>query len=188
MIRLLSLLTVLLALSAGPAEAQSRSDVVDELDELDRLALATFDRIQPLSIRDNAEYCGLFGYDIYGNLAATPARRGQTDSCDPGIEPFGFEVLASYHTHGAYSRDADTEVPSVDDLLGDFEEGIDGYIATPSGRVWLNLVEDEVSILLCGKGCVVADPSFRACPAFPPGDEHTIETLQLREENDTGEC
>ena len=179
------LIVALLVLLQGQAQAQSRSELTDELD---LFAVAHLDKVQPLSIRDKVEYCGLFGYDAAGRLAATRAVRGEPDSCDPGLEPLGFEVLASYHTHGAYSRDADSEVPSVDDLLGDFEEGIEGYIATPSGRVWLNLVEEELSIQLCGKGCVYADPEFRPCPAFLPAEEYTIETLELREENDTGEC
>ena len=179
------LLITLLPLLAGPAHAQSRSALTDDLD---LFAVAHFDKVQPLSIRDQVEYCGLFGYDAAGRIAATKAVRGGRDSCDPGLEPPGFEVLASYHTHGAYARDADSEVPSVDDLLGDFEEGIDGYIATPSGRVWLNLVEEEISFQLCGKGCVYADPSFRPCPAFLPAEEYTIEALELREERDTEEC
>ena len=181
----LSLLVPFLLLSVGSAQAQSRSELVDELD---LFAVAHLDKLQALSIRDNVEYCGLFGYDASGKIAATKAMRGLRDSCDPGIEPPGFDVVASYHTHGAYSRDADTEVPSADDLLGDFDEGIDGYVATPSGRVWLNLVEEELSILLCGPGCVRADPKFRPCPAFPPGVEHTVETLLDREARDTGEC
>lgn len=184
MFRCMSVIVLLLVLQA-PAHAQSRSDLTDELD---LFAVAYFDKIQPLSIRDKVEYCGLFGYDAAGRLAATEVVRGERDSCDPGLEPPGFEVLASFHTHGAYARDADSEVPSVDDLLGDFEEGIDGYVATPSGRVWLNLLEEEVSFQLCGKGCVYADPKFRPCPAFLPAEEYTIETLELREESDTGEC
>jgi len=161
----------------------------DELtDELDRFAIAFLDKIQPLSVRDKVEYCGLFGHDAYGNLIATEPIAGEPDSCDPGFEPEGFEVIASYHTHGAYSRDADAEVPSLDDLLGDFEEGIDGYIATPGGRVWLNLFEEEVSLQLCGPGCIFTDPAFRPCLAFAPAEEYTIETLELREDEDTGEC
>lgn len=184
MCRLLCLIGLLL-FAMEPAHAQSRSELSDELD---LFAVAHFDKVQPLSIRDKVEYCGLFGIDASGRIAATKALRGERDSCDPGIEPPGFDVLASYHTHGAYSRDADSEVPSVDDLLGDFEEDIDGYIATPSGRVWLNLVEEELSFQLCGKGCVTADPAFRPCPAFLPGEEYTVETLRMREERDTGEC
>lgn len=170
---------------SSPAIAQGRDSLVTELD---RFAAAHFDRIQPQSIADGVEYCGLLGIDADGRMAATPARRGDADSCRPDDEPDGFDVLASYHTHGAYDRDADTEVPSLDDLHSDIDEGIDGYIATPGGRLWLNDVEARQSVLLCEPGCIAADPKYRPCPAFPPGDSYTLETLRARADNDTGGC
>lgn len=179
------LFALLVLLVAQTATADDRSTLEDELDIF---AVKHFDEIQALSIAKNAEFCGYFGYNAAGRLAATEPTPGEADSCAPAEPPRGFGILASYHTHGAYSRDADTEVPSIDDLLGDFEEGIDGYIATPGGRVWLNLAEEEVSIQLCGPGCVRPDIAFRECKAFPPGDEHTVESLEAREERDTGEC
>ena len=168
-----------------PACAQSRSALDDELD---KFAAALFDRIQPRSIAENVEYCGLLGRDKSGKFAATKAKRGQVDDCEPEDSPDGFEVLASYHTHGAYTADADTEVPSVDDLEADIEERIDGYIATPGGRMWLNDAEEKASYLLCGPGCVVADKKFRECKAFLPADSYTLRTLKARAANDTGEC
>ena len=172
------LLILLAALTLpNPSIAQDRDMLADELD---RFAAAHFDRIQPRSITDGVEYCGLLGVDADGNLAATPAR--------PDEEPDGFEVLASYHTHGAYDRDADTEVPSLDDLVSDIDEGIDGYIATPGGRLWLNDAEARQSFLLCGPGCIAADPDYRPCPAFPPGERYSLETLRARADNDTGGC
>lgn len=180
------LLLIAIALfSIGPAQADPWEAITDELD---RFAVAHLDKVQALSIRDGVEYCGLFGYDAAGRLSATGPVAGEADSCDPGIEPDGFEVVASYHTHGAYARDADSEVPSLDDLLGDFEEGIDGYIATPGGRVWLNLFEERLAFQLCGRGCIQSDPAFRPCHAFLPAEEYTVESLALREEQDTGEC
>jgi hypothetical protein len=167
------------------ATAQDRSSLTEELDEF---AAMHFDWLQPRSIRDRIEYCGLFGIDSNGNLAATLATPGDADSCQPGDEPAGFDVLASWHTHGAYDRGADTEVPSFDDLDSDIEEGIDGYIATPGGRLWLNDAGERKSYLLCGEACVAADPAYRPCPAFAPASEYTLDTLRARAENDTGEC
>lgn len=97
-------------------------------------------------------------------------------------------MIVSWYTHGAYDRDADTEVPSRDDLDSDIEEEIDGVIATPGGRLWFNDVAAEKIILLCGVGCVVFDPAYRPCPTFAPGTEHTLGNLKERAENDTGEC
>lgn len=155
---------------------------------LEHFAAAHFDRIQPRSIADGVEYCGLFGYDADGKIAATQAVRGGADSCQPDRAPDRFVVLASWHTHGAYDRGADTEVPSLDDLVSDIEEGIDGFIATPGGRLWFNYAEGRRSVLLCGPGCVYSDPEYRPCPAFPPGARYTIRTLRERAENDTGGC
>ncbi len=167
------------------AHAQDRGELDDGLD---KFAAAHLDEIQARSIAENVEYCGYLGYDAAGRIAATQAKRGLEDSCEPDDPPDGFEIIASYHTHGAYTTDADTEAPSLDDLQGDFEEGIDGYIATPAGRLWLTLVEERLSFQLCGPGCVTADENFRACGAFPPGDEYTLGSLQARADEDTGEC
>ncbi len=169
----------------GPLAAQSRDTVNDALD---LFALDLFDRIQPVSIREGREYCGYLGFDAAGRMATTEPRRGLPDYCDPGSTPPGFDVVASWHTHGAWTWDADVEAPSIEDLLADFDEGIDGYIATPGGRVWLNLVDERRSILLCGRGCVVSDPAFRPCPAFLPGTEYTIPSLRARTRRDTGHC
>lgn len=179
------LATAVLILMPVQSAAQDRSALDGPLE---RFAAAHFDRIQPKSIADGVEYCGLFGYDAEGRLAATPAVRGTADSCQPEEEPDRFVVLASWHTHGAYDRDADTEVPSLDDLISDIEEGIDGFIATPGGRLWFNYAEGRRSVLLCGAGCVKADPAYRPCPAFPPGKRYTLDTLEARAENDTGGC
>lgn len=167
------------------ANAQKRSDLDDALD---RFAAAHFDKIQPRSIADNVEYCGYFGYDRTNKLVATLATRGEQDSCDPAEPPQGFAILASYHTHGAYTQDADTEVPSIEDLQGDIEEEIDGYIATPGGRLWVNSAEERLAFVLCGRGCVKADKRFRECKAYPPGEEYTLLELLQRAEEDPGNC
>lgn len=167
------------------ATAQDRRSLDDELD---KFAASVFDEIQPRSIAENLEYCGLLGLGASGKFAATKAKRGQIDDCEPENEPDGFRVLASYHTHGAYTPDVDTEVPSLDDLQADIEERIEGYIATPGGRLWLNDPEDRKSYQLCGPGCVVADKKFRACKAYLPAKSYTLRTLKARADNDTGEC
>ncbi|MEM6662786.1 MAG: DUF4329 domain-containing protein [Pseudomonadota bacterium] len=178
-------LAVVCSLLAAAAHGQSRSLVTDEVDQF---VLAHFDKIQPRSIRENREYCGLVGFDANDRLAITPARPGTVDSCDPGDDPPGWEVIASYHTHGGFLEYADSEVPSVDDLLGDFEEGIDGYVATPGGRVWLNLLEERLTFQLCGRNCVVADPKARPWKAFAPMIEYTLPALREREKTDPGVC
>lgn len=159
-----------------------------ELDELHQFAVEHLDTVQPISIRDGVEYCGLFGYDTRGKLVATQAHKGKVDSCRPQNEPPGFTILASYHTHGSFTMDADTEVPSEDDLLGDIEEEIYGYVATPSGRVWFNDWQTQEAVMLGGKGTISADPRFRDCLAFMPGNQYTVPELIRRADEDSGEC
>lgn len=135
---IVTVFAVALFFSIGSSFSQSQQDLSDELDEF---ALSQLEKIQLRSIRDNVEYCGFIGYDSSGELTATRAKRGQMDSCEPDDPPPGFDALASYHSPGAYTPDADTEVPSVDDLLADFDEDIGGYVSTPAGRVCFNDVE-----------------------------------------------
>ncbi|MEM1130638.1 MAG: DUF4329 domain-containing protein [Pseudomonadota bacterium] len=181
MIRLLCLLALVPAL----AVAQSRSAVTDDID---KYVLALFDDIQVASIEQNREYCGLIGFDHGDHLVHTGPFAGQTDSCDPNQGEVDIEVIASYHTHGGFDPGADSEVPSVDDLLGDFEEGIDGYVATPGGRVWLNIRDEQLTFQLCGRNCVVSDPAARPCKGFAPLVEYTIPMLRKRERDDPGTC
>ncbi len=176
-------LAVAVAAAPVPAAGQDRSALTDEFD---RFAAAFFDELQVRSIAENVEYCGYFGFDRAGQWVATPPTRGDAHGCLPDLPPPGFDALASYHTHAAY--DIDSEVPSVDDMLSDIDEAVDGYIATPGGRLWLNLFDEEVAILLCGPGCVTADVRFRECAAYPPDVEYTLDELYDREDNDPGYC
>lgn len=141
-----------LAISASPVYADSKAEIA--------LMKKVFAEIQPLSFKRNREYCGYIGYDFDGNLVASEARRGRKSSCRPR-DPVEIEVIiASYHTHGAYNNDEGSEVPSVEDMEGDEAEGIDGYVATPGGRMWY--VDTEVMEIsqICGVGCLDQDPDF----------------------------
>ncbi len=83
-------------------------------------------------------------------------------------------------THGAYSLDYDSEAPSPDDLIGDIAEGVDGYIATPGGRLWFNDASARRAILLCGPGCLRADPDFRPDPEYPVASRYSLMGLRRR--------
>lgn len=150
--RFLPLACLLLAPCA--AAAQSAAE--------DALIRQVFARLQPVSFRENVEYCGYVGLDHDGRLVASPATRGDEGSC-LFEEPTEIAVItASYHTHGAYSPDYYNEVPSGDDMEGDEEEGIDGWVATPGGRLWYIDTEDMIARQVCGIGCLSADPGFVA--------------------------
>lgn len=128
-----------------------------------------FASLNPQSIADGVEYCGYVGVDAAGRLLATPPTRGDEGTClsdDPDMLDV---IYASYHTHGNYSPDYASELPSGDDMEGDEAEGIDGWVATPGGRLWYIDTTDMVTFQICGIGCLPADPKF------VPGDLGLIE-------------
>ena len=138
-----------------------------------------FNDIQPASIRDRREYCGLIGVDGTGNFVATEPVRGRVSSCLPPDPRFAdFEVLASYHTHGAWDPNYLTEVPSFDDIRTDIEDGTDGYIATPGGRFWYVDARNQVARQICGRGCLTPDPRFETDPTFAVRTTYTLDDLR----------
>lgn len=125
------------------------------------LVKKVFAKLQPISIKANREYCGYIGYNASGKLVASNAKRGGKGSCLAN-DPVNLEtVIASYHTHGAFSTRYANEVPSGDDMETDEIEGIDGWVATPGGRLWYIDTEDMVTSQICGIGCLPMDAKFR---------------------------
>ena len=149
-----------------------------ETDDINAFATSVLNDLQPVSIAESREYCGYIFETESGGLAATPAARGGEDYCD--LAPPEDNTLASYHTHGGYSDEYDNEVPSVDDLLGDFEAGIDGYVGTPGGRVWLVDYETRSTRQLCGIKCIIADPDDDPDAAGAIRQSYTLDELRER--------
>lgn len=135
--------------------------------------------LQEISFDQDREYCGFIGLDEDGDFVATDAKQGEEDGCQPEEPDFNIDILASYHTHAAFSDGFDSERPSTIDLEADVEEGIDGYIATPGGRFWYNDAKARETRMLCGSFCLNHDPSYE------PFDDIPLETIynldQLRE-------
>lgn len=131
--------------------------IIAETDDVDAFAKIILDGLQPLSIAEGREYCGYIFETPTGDIAATPASKGGEDFCDLP-EPDN-STIASYHTHGGFSTDYDNEVPSTDDVEGDFEAGIDGYISTPGGRIWIVDYDAQIARQLCNTLCVTSDPN-----------------------------
>lgn len=112
------------------------------------------------SIAQNREFCGYIGFDTAGKLRASNATPGDEASCLPD-EPTKIDLItSSYHTHGAFSTEYFNEIPSGDDMESDEAEGIDGWVATPGGRLWYIDTEDMVTWQVCGIGCLPSDPEF----------------------------
>lgn len=158
--------------SAVPAPAQQAS--------IDNFARSFLDGIQAQSIAERRELCGFIFRSDNGQLQASPPRRGTFASCNMPVPQRRDNIIASYHTHGAYGQEYDNEVPSTTDLLSDFELGLDGYISTPGGRVWRvsNATRDTSQV--CGLGCVTRDPGFVPRNESQVRQRYTVATLNQR--------
>jgi len=122
--------------------------------------LAVLDELQAASFANGREYCGYILLSNTGNFEKTERRKGREGSCRPKPPPEAYEILASFHTHGAYAAEYESEYPSRDDVIADMSEGNDGYVATPGGRVWYIDGATGLSSLLCDVGCVRSDPNY----------------------------
>lgn len=147
---------------------------------VDQFAVAFLNTIQARSFASRAEYCGYFFIGSDGRLQATTPIRGTFASCEMPAPQVGQGIIASYHTHGAYALGYDNEVPSVVDLVSDFDFGIDGYVSTPGGRVWLVDFQTRSTRQLCGLGCVMVDPGFRPQGESGIQTRYTLQDLQRR--------
>ena len=148
--RLFALIIALLA--TGPVAAQDAAELTVAKDILTRL--------QPLSFLKDREYCGYVGYNADGVMVATPPIPGDYASCAAAF-PRNIAVTASYHTHGDYDPDYLNEIPSLVDMEGDAKFYMNGYVATPGGRLWFIDTQRMVTYQLCGLGCLPMAPDFR---------------------------
>ena len=138
-----------------------------------------FNDIQTRSIAEDREYCGLIGVDETGTYVATAPRRGRTATClPPSPGAADFVVLASYHTHGSSNLEYFTEVPSFDDMRTDIEDGTDGYIATPGGRLWYVDARGRIARQICGLNCIVPDPNHLEDPEYFVREGYTLDDLR----------
>lgn len=116
--------------------------------------------MQVRSIAENSEFCAYIGFEGESDdLSLTEIVRGAPTSCTLPELSDTFLPTASIHTHAAFDPDQESEVPSIDDMIGDIEFGVDGYIATPGGRMWFLDTLEERAILLCGPYCLLSDPA-----------------------------
>ena len=105
--------------------------------EVESFAKRQLSDLQERSFSRDQELCAIIFEDSEGELGTTPLVSGEKASCDiayfdePGMAP-----VASFHTHGSFDLEYDSEVPSMLDMQSDIESGIDGYISTPGGRLW----------------------------------------------------
>ncbi len=138
-----------------------------------------FTRLQIRSFEKRREYCGFVGRGTNGSLRATPPQPGDRDSC-PLDWPHDMEVIASYHTHGAFDFTYYNELPSDLDMESDQSLGVNGWIATPGGRLWYVDSERMVATQVCGVGCLPIAPNFYKAQAGHIAPAYTYEELLER--------
>ncbi|MEM7724186.1 MAG: DUF4329 domain-containing protein [Pseudomonadota bacterium] len=162
------------ALSAAPCFAQDPAELA--------AARAVLMQLQPMSFAENREFCGYIGQMPDGTYQATEVSRGREFSClSRGSEDRFIDVTASFHTHAGFSTEADSEVPSTDDIRGDMDEGVNGYVATPGGRLWYIDGARGVATQVCGLGCMGQDPNFIEGDAGEIAQQYTLADLERRE-------
>lgn len=163
----LAIVTGAPALAQDPAEMRAAREVLMQL--------------QPRSFAENREYCGYVGVLPDGTVSVTEVTRGRRDSCLSRADESRFvEIVASFHTHAGFDPEADSEVPSIEDIEGDMFEGVDGYVATPGGRLWYIDGRRGVATLICGLGCMGQDPNFVPGIAGPIANRYTLDDLDAR--------
>lgn len=143
-------------------------------------AKSILSQLQAPSFRSNREYCGTIGETEDGRLVASKPRRGSRDGCRPGNPRDAVEVFASFHTHAGFDIGADSELPSLEDVLSDMDEGVDGYLATPGGRFWFIDGQSGAVRQICGIGCLPRDPDFVAGVHGPIRKRYSLDELERR--------
>ena len=123
--------------------------------------------LQQRSFAENREYCGYFGFDASGAYATTPINAGTEASCPLPRIPPGLTLVASFHTHGTYSPYYASEWPTTQDMATDAADSIDGYIATPGGRLWYVDTDTMTVREICGRGCLPQDRNYVAADDGP---------------------
>ena len=97
-------------------------------------------KINPVSTVENIEYGGMIYKNGDGTYSYTEPVKGAIGGVNPGgpnSVPPGTTASAYYHTHGAHDPEYDSEnFSGADGDIGyaDYYK-IDGYVATPSGRL-----------------------------------------------------
>ena len=105
-------------------------------------------------------------------------------SCPPApLSPIvpGMDVVSSWHTHAAWARGYDGEVPSIQDVEGDMRQGIkNGWVGTPGGRLWH--VDGRTGDMrqVCGRAACPEDPGLLPEEHGPVSEAYTLDGLYAR--------
>ncbi len=141
-----------------------------------KFAVHLMNRIQGPSFAQSREYCGYMVQLPSGKITTGTINPGTRDGCSP-TRPENGQVLSSFHTHGGFTEEHYSEIPSVQDMRGDAREGIGGWLATPGGRLWFIDGPNNIARQICGIGCLKQDPIFRPGAQGKVADVYTMDKL-----------
>lgn len=168
--------TIVMALLAGLGAApQARAQSAEEV----AFVQALFRDLLPMSYAKHREHCGFIGRDATGSLVTSGPVPGTQATCASDV-PNDFEVIASYHTHGAFDRGYHNELPSEADMLSDQALGVMGWIATPGGRLWFVDSRRMVAKQVCPVNCLPVAPGFTKAQAGEVAKTYTLAELRER--------
>ena len=160
---------VLMCGLAHPVAAQDEAEL-----SLARTVLA---ELQALSFAKKREYCGYLGLTREGVLVATDAVPGDMASCAAEF-PTDVAVVASYHTHGTFDEGYYNEMPSTIDIDSDAAAYMNGFVATPGGRLWYIDGRARVTRQICGLGCLPVAPLFSKTAEGEVEEVYTYDDLR----------
>lgn len=115
--------------------------------------------LQRQSLSNGLEMCGFAIIGSSCQIRVTETTRGTSHSCNPSV-PSNVVRLAIYHTHGISHGSNAGEIPSDIDFRTTIAGQIDGYVATPAGRLWRIDAFSQKAELLCRR-CMPVDPNSR---------------------------
>lgn len=169
----LTALTTATALLMAPgAQAQDMREM--------EFVMGLMESMNQLSVRFNREVCGFILQDAEGNFSSTKVSWGGEASCASlPIEP-GVRAVSSWHTHAAWGLGYDGEVPSIQDVEGDMRFGVNGWVATPGGRLWYVDGTTGTMSQACGRDCLPADPNFFPEEHGPVAEIYSLDGLYQR--------
>lgn len=175
-----SILGLGLLLLGACAPEPERATLDYDLAKVTAVAKEALIGVQTRSFRENREYCGLIGIDPSGEVRAADPTRGRSWLCVPLNIPNDWKIIASYHTHGAFTPQGQQETPSVQDMKSAIEFEVIGFLATPGGRFWSYGGQAQTAQLICGPGCLAQDPLYYS--RGPVKDKYTFDEVKAIEE------
>mgnify|MGYP001029415348 CR=1 FL=1 len=160
------------AMVSSPSHAQSVAET--------NYVMALMESMNALSVRFDREVCGYILRAPDGTYSSTKVSWGGNASCASLPLEAGMNAVSSWHTHAAWARGYDGEVPSIQDVQGDMSQGTNGWVGTPGGRLWFVDGTTGTMRQVCSRDCLPVDPNFYPEEYGPVARRYTLDELYGR--------